>query len=95
MLAQVSGLHSKTVDICLNHIAGEAGGVEALNYIRSLGRSEQEQLLQQYGKTLISKFKLEMEVRPQGELCCVSLVTLALLCIIEANQITVAFDSVC
>lgn len=62
MLAQVSGLHSKTVDICLNHIAGDIGGAEALNYIRSLRRVEQEQLLQQYGKALISKFKLEMEV---------------------------------
>jgi hypothetical protein len=62
MVAQASARHAKTVDICLNHIAGPAGGNEALEYIKSLDRADQEALLQQHGKTLISKFKLEMQV---------------------------------
>lgn len=45
------------------------GGREALQYIRSLPRAEREQLLQQHGKALISKFKLEMEVRASGGMC--------------------------
>lgn len=62
MVAQASARHAKTVDICLNHVAGPAGGTEALEYIKSLPRANQEALLQQHGKTLISKFKLEMQV---------------------------------
>lgn len=63
-VAKVSGRHSKVVDICLHHVAGSTGGAEALAYITTLGRAEQEALLVQHGKALVSKFKLEMQARP-------------------------------
>lgn len=43
--------------------AAQHGGREALQYICSLERAEREQLLQQHGKALISKFGLEISVR--------------------------------
>lgn len=63
LVAQASGLHAKTVDICLNHIAGPAGGDAALQYIAALPPAEQELLLQRHGKVLVRKYGLEMSVR--------------------------------
>lgn len=62
MVAQVSGRHAKTVDICLHHISGPRGGAEALAHITGLPKREQEALLQQHGKTLVSHYGLEMQV---------------------------------
>ena len=62
-VAKVSRRHGKVVDICLHHVAGGAGGAEALAYIATLGRAEQEALLVQHGKALVSRFKLEMQAR--------------------------------
>jgi hypothetical protein len=69
MVAQVSGWHAKTVDICLHHVGGAAGGREALAYIKNLPRGEQEALLMRHGKTLVSKYGLEMQACA-APVCC-------------------------
>ena len=64
-MAKVSGRHGKYVDICLHHMRGGDGGPAALAYIEGLADPrDQVALLQQHGKTLVSTYGLEMQVRP-------------------------------
>lgn len=79
-VAKVSRRHGKVVDICLHHVAGGAGGAEALAYIATLGRAEQEALLVQHGKALVSRFKLEMQARLE---LCAALCTTAPSCAVH------------